>query len=246
MGCGASSANLANVPDRLDPLYVLPPELMDGKEEDLKFSFGPKYTKMTTEITTIPIIIGDTLKLFLDCSSKGLVLRTGKERSFQGDNNSSVIAVCRKVGSNLNIYKLTPVYNGQQHDKYAKHVDNVSKLYLYGSVSYSYVFTYVVQKQIPGGMVGYHYTTRKEDPTNHKMYSCLIKQTTQPKPTNVVKWVYQPNDDTNYVKIFNTTSTSSSTHGNRQPIDIGLMVSLFVFLLLLGRCMYILYFVACL
>ena len=227
MGCGASStaaANLANVPDKLDPLYELPSDLIDGKDEDLKFSFGPKYTTMTTEITTIPIII-DHIKLYLDCSSKGLVLRSGKEQRFQGDN-SNAIAVCKKIGSNLNIYKLTPVYIGQKHDNFAKHVDNVSKLYLYGTVSYSNVFTYVIQKPNTG-FVGYHFTTRKEDKTNYKMYSCFIKQSTHPKPTNVVKWVYQPNDDMNYVKLFNASSRKE------QPIDIGLMVSHCYLLLLL-------------
>ena len=221
MGCGSSStANLAAIKE-LEPLLVLPSTSTTTPDDVVSFTFGPIYKQHTTTVHTIKVDIASptaNLTMVIECSSRALILKDHR--------NGNVLAVAKKIGPTFNIYKLTQVYDGQKPDNYAKYVDNKSKLYKYGALSNTNIFSYVA-----GGQNAGYYHVLKTDLLDGK-FECKVSKTVvvvvgssggnKKRHTNLMKWIHKDNN-THQVTVFNSNREDKNDTSNR--IDIGLMVS---------------------
>ena len=219
MGCGSSStANLAEIKE-LEPLLVLPSTSTTTPDDVVSFTFGPIYKQHTTTVHTIKVDIASptaNLTMVIECSSRALILKDHR--------NGNVLAVAKKIGPTFNIYKLTQVYDGQKPDNYAKYVDNKSKLYKYGALSNTNIFSYVA-----GGQNAGYYHVLKTDLFDGK-FECKVSKTVvvvgsggnKKRHTNLMKWIHKDNN-THQVTVFNSNREDKNDTSNR--IDIGLMVS---------------------
>ena len=224
MGCGSSStANLAEIKE-LEPLLVLPSTSTTTPDDVVSFTFGPIYKQHTTKVHTIQVDIASptaNLTMFIECSSRALILKDHR--------NGNVVAVAKKIGPTFNIYKLTQVYDGQKHDNYAKYVDNnnnKSKLYKYGALSNTNIFSYVA-----GGQNAGYYHVLKTDLFDGK-FECKVSKTVvvvvgnsggnKKRHTNLMKWIHKDNN-THQVTVFKSNREDKNDTSNR--IDIGLMVN---------------------
>ena len=269
MGCVASSTVAAAV----DPLLLLlspKSTIVDGVDGNIKFSFGPTYEKLTKQTVSIPISIsithesdgtaGSGLSLFMDFSSRGIVLRKQQQQrkgtNTGEDDKMIIIAVCKKVGTQLNIYRLEPCYPKQRPNPHVTPNNGVvssSKkhhLYKYGTMMVANnIFTYNAKNKLSGSGDQYHVTDKKKVLNREGMYECYIKKHSADsgsnKPKSLAKWVYDPSDKFNYVKIFGShwndnddgdeddattqddgIGTEANAEEDEKAIDIGLLLCL--------------------